>query len=220
MTREVIVLGSTGSIGVQALDVIAALPNELHLQALAAGRDIDTLEAQADRHGVVRVAVADQAAAAQLSARRPDLDVLVGPSGVAELAGSPADIVLNGIAGAAGLASTLAALERKTPVALANKESLIVGGPLVTVAADAAGGRDSHLLPVDSEHSALAQCLRGGQRDELERLVLTASGGPFRGWSASRLASVSPADALISVTCDPNCASCADSFRSSSSEGD
>jgi 1-deoxy-D-xylulose-5-phosphate reductoisomerase len=126
--------------------------------------------------------------------------VLDGPEGVATLATVDADLVLNGITGAVGLEPTLAALRAGTPVALANKESLIIGGEVVVAAAEAAGGRESHLIPVDSEHSALAQCLRGGRRDEVARLVLTASGGPFRGWSRDELASVTAQEALAHPT--------------------
>jgi 1-deoxy-D-xylulose-5-phosphate reductoisomerase len=122
--------------------------------------------------------------------------VLDGPEGVRELAAEPADIVLNGIAGAAGLGSTLAALGAGTPVALANKESLVVGGDIVVAAAERVGSRATHLLPVDSEHSALAQCLRAGRAVEVDRLVLTASGGPFRGYDRAALATVTPAQAL------------------------
>ncbi len=121
---------------------------------------------------------------------------------MAELAGRDADIVLNGIDGAAGLVATMTALEAGTPVALANKESLIIGGDLVVAAAEAAGGRATHLLPVDSEHSALAQCLRSGRRDEVARLVITASGGPFRGRTRDQLADVTAAEALDHPTWD------------------
>ncbi|MEX2420410.1 MAG: 1-deoxy-D-xylulose-5-phosphate reductoisomerase, partial [Actinomycetota bacterium] len=119
-----------------------------------------------------------------------------GEQAAAVLAQLPADLVVNAMTGAIGLQPTLAALGASTPVALANKESLIVGGDLVIAAAEAAGGRESHLIPIDSEHSALAQCLRGGRRGEVGRLVLTASGGPFRGWERARLRDVTPKDAL------------------------
>ncbi len=194
--RRVVVLGSTGSIGAQALQVIAAHPNRFEVVGLAAGRDIATLRQQAVDHDVACVAVGDTDAAAQLRAEGGSLQVLAGAAGVAELAAMDAEVVLNGITGAIGLAPTLAALGRGTPVALANKESLIVGGDLVVAAAEAAGSRETHLVPVDSEHSALAQCLRGGRRDEVARLVLTASGGPFRGATRDELARVGPADAL------------------------
>jgi 1-deoxy-D-xylulose-5-phosphate reductoisomerase len=202
MTRRVVLLGSTGSIGTQALEVVRAHPGRFELVALAAGRDGDGLAVQADEFGVRDVALGDPDAARRLAADRPDLAVRAGTAGVAELATADADLVVNGMTGAVGLEPTLAALRAGTPVALANKESLIVGGDLVVAAAEAAGGRESHLLPVDSEHSALAQCLRGGRRAEVDRLVLTASGGPFRGRSADELRQVTVQDALAHPTWD------------------
>ncbi|MFA9431277.1 1-deoxy-D-xylulose-5-phosphate reductoisomerase [Egicoccus sp. AB-alg2] len=198
--RRVVLLGSTGSIGTQALEVVRAHPDRFEVVGLAAGRDAATVADQAREFGVRTVAIGDPAAGHQLAAEHTHLDVLDGPDGVTELARLDADLVLNGITGAVGLAPTLAALETGTPVALANKESLIVGGDLVVAAAEAAGGRETHLVPVDSEHSALAQCLRGGRRSEVGRLVLTASGGPFRGRSAAELADVSVEDALAHPT--------------------
>jgi 1-deoxy-D-xylulose-5-phosphate reductoisomerase len=121
--------------------------------------------------------------------------VLSGPDAVSELAAWPCDVVLNGVTGAAGLAATLAALDAGRVLALANKESLIIGGPLVTSRA-----KPGQIVPVDSEHSTIAQCLRGGAPDEVRRLVLTASGGPFRGWSRDRLATVTPEQALAHPT--------------------
>ncbi len=194
--RRVVVLGSTGSIGRQAVEVVRASPDRFEVVGLAAGLDVDTVAHQAEELRVDRVAMADPGAAAELRQRHPDLAVLDGNAGVRELASTDADVVLNGITGAVGLGSTLAALEQGTPVALANKESLIVGGPLVVAAAERAGGRESHLIATDSEHSALAQALRGGRRDELARLVLTASGGPFRGRRREDLAEVDAAAAL------------------------
>jgi 1-deoxy-D-xylulose-5-phosphate reductoisomerase len=202
MTRRVVLLGSTGSIGTQALEVVRAHPDRFEVVGLAAGRDGDRLAAQADEFGVHDVALGDPEAARRLAADRPDLAVREGTAGVAELAAADADLVVNGVTGAVGLEPTLAALHAGTPVALANKESLIVGGDLVVAAAEAAGGRESHLLPVDSEHSALAQCLRGGRREEVGRLVLTASGGPFRGRSAEELRRVTVDDALAHPTWD------------------
>jgi 1-deoxy-D-xylulose-5-phosphate reductoisomerase len=196
----VIVLGATGSIGTQAIEVVTAHPDRFELVGLAAGRDVDALGAQAAALGVRRVAVADRAAAARLRAHAPHLEVLDGPGAATILASGDAEVVLNGITGAVGLAPTLAALRAGTPVALANKESLIVGGGLVVAAAERAGGRASHLLPVDSEHSALAQCLRAGRDVEVARLVLTASGGPFRGHTREQLGDVTAADALAHPT--------------------
>jgi 1-deoxy-D-xylulose-5-phosphate reductoisomerase len=194
--RRVALLGSTGSIGTQALDVVRAHAERFEVVAVATGRDGPVLRGQIDAFGVRVVGVADPAGAAALRADRPDLEVIDGPRAAAEVAGRSADLVVNGITGAVGLEPTLAALRAGTPVALANKESLIVGGDLVVTAAEAAGGRESHLIPVDSEHSALAQCLRGGSRAEVGRLVLTASGGPFRGRRRAELATVTPAQAL------------------------
>ena len=194
--RRVVLLGSTGSIGTQALDVVRAHPDRFPVVALACGSDDVTLVAQAREFGVQDLAVADPAAAGRVRDALPGACVRDGLAGVAELAALDADVVCNGITGARGLEPTLAALAAGTPVALANKESLVVGGPLVVAAAEAAGGREAMLVPVDSEHSALAQCLRGGRRDEVDRLVLTASGGPFRGRSRAELADVTAEQAL------------------------
>jgi 1-deoxy-D-xylulose-5-phosphate reductoisomerase len=202
VTRRVVLLGSTGSIGTQALEVVRAHPDRFEVVGLGAGSGAAALAAQAEEHGVRRLALADPDAARDLRASRPDAEVLDGAAGLVELAATDADLVINGITGAAGLEPTLAALAAGTPVALANKESLIVGGDLVVAAAEKAGGRESHLIPVDSEHSALAQCLRGGRRDEVARLVLTASGGPFRGFSRAQLAEVDAAQALDHPTWD------------------
>jgi 1-deoxy-D-xylulose-5-phosphate reductoisomerase len=195
--RSVLVLGSTGSIGTQALDVIAARPDRFAVAGLAAGGgDVALLAAQAREHRVRRVAVADPAAARELRDLLPGADVLAGPDAATELtATTPADTVLNGITGSRGLGPTLAALASGATLALANKESLVAGGPLVTAAA-----KPGQIVPVDSEHSALAQCLRGGREDEVARLVLTASGGPFRGRSRAELADVTPAQALAHPT--------------------
>ncbi len=170
--RDVIILGSTGSIGRQALDVIERNPERFRVVGLSAGGgQPDLLADQARRHGVA--------------------DVALGEAESAELAGRSCDVVLNGLAGAAGLLPTLRALEAGSALALANKESLIIGGPLVRERA-----RPGQIRPVDSEHSALAQCLMAGTHDEVSRLILTASGGPFRGWSRERLATVTPEQAL------------------------
>ena len=194
--RRVVLLGSTGSIGTQALDVVRAHPDRFTVVGLAAGTDHTTVAAQAAEFGVTDLALADADAAAALRGALPGAGVRDGANGIAELAALDADLVLNGITGAAGLPSTLAALDAGTVVALANKESLIVGGDLVVAAAERAGGRETMLVPVDSEHSALAQCLRGGRAQEVARLVLTASGGPFRGRNRDDLRGVTPADAL------------------------
>jgi 1-deoxy-D-xylulose-5-phosphate reductoisomerase len=176
--RRVIVLGSTGSIGRQALEVIGANPDRFQLVGLAAGSDRANLQAQGVATGVTRLALgADEA--------------------VQLVRDTPADVVLNGITGSVGLGPTLAALEVGATLALANKESLIVGGALVKAAA-----APGQIVPVDSEHSALAQALRAGTPHEVRRLVLTASGGPFRGRSRADLAAVTPAQALAHPTWD------------------
>ncbi|MGY1733975.1 1-deoxy-D-xylulose-5-phosphate reductoisomerase [Geodermatophilus sp. SYSU D01045] len=208
--REVTVLGSTGSIGRQAIAVAEQNPGRLRITALAAGGgDVARLAEQALTLGVRTVAVARAtaaqdlqlafyAAASQRGWARGEYalpEILAGPRAAEELAARPADVVLNGITGSIGLGPTLAALRAGNVVALANKESLVAGGDLVTAAA-----APGQLVPVDSEHSALAQCLRGGARGEVARLVLTASGGPFRGRSAADLADVTVEQALAHPT--------------------
>lgn len=174
--RRVIILGSTGSIGTQALEVIAANPDRFEVVGLAAGANVELLEKQKSAFGVTN-AVLGAAAATKL------------------VENTDADVVINGITGSIGLAPTLATLKTGKILALANKESLIVGGRLVTEAA-----RPGQIVPVDSEHSALAQCLLGGTKQEVRKLILTASGGPFRGWSKSQLESVTPEQALAHPT--------------------
>jgi 1-deoxy-D-xylulose-5-phosphate reductoisomerase len=192
--KKVLILGSTGSIGTQALDVVGR-SDDLQVVGLAAGSGWETVLAQAREHGVPAVALAD-AAAAERARGEWSGRVLAGEEGVRELiAGLGADLVLNGIVGAAGLASTVVALSEGIDVALANKESLVVGGELVMALAEGTGTR---LLPVDSEHSALHQLIGAEAPGTVERLVLTASGGPFRG--RDDLAGVSVADALAHPT--------------------
>ncbi|KSW30212.1 1-deoxy-D-xylulose-5-phosphate reductoisomerase [Cellulomonas sp. B6] len=197
MTRSVVVLGSTGSIGTQALDIVAANPDRFVVTGLSAGgAHVDLLVEQARAHAVPVVAVADPSAAAAVRDALPGTRVLTGPDAAAELAGSGADVVLNGITGSVGLLPTLAALRAGSTLALANKESLVVGGPLV----HAVAVRPDQVVPVDSEHSAIAQALRSGAPREVRRLVLTASGGPFRGWTAEQVAAATPAQALAHPT--------------------
>ena len=205
--RDVVILGSTGSIGTQALDVIRRNPDRFRVAGLAAGGGNPALLAQqAIEFGVGRVAVARPsaqadvrsalAAAASATARPlPVPEVIAGPDAMAAAAAWPCDVVLNGVAGAIGLTATIAALDAGRTLALANKESLITGGSLVT--GRAAPGQ---IVPVDSEHSTIAQCLRGGAPGEVRQLVLTASGGPFRGWNRDRLAAVTPEQALAHPT--------------------
>ncbi len=201
--RDVILLGSTGSIGTQALDVIVRNPDRFRVVGLAAGGgNVGLLAEQAAAFAVPVVAIADDAALPALEAAlavaapvgaRPE--ILSGPGAATELAGRACDVVLNGMTGAVGLEPTLAALHAGHHLALANKESLIIGGPLVTAAA-----APGQIVPVDSEHSALAQCLVGGRADEVRRLVLTASGGPFRGRTRAELADVTPEQAMAHPT--------------------
>jgi 1-deoxy-D-xylulose-5-phosphate reductoisomerase len=211
--RDVVVLGSTGSIGTQALDVIARNPDRFRLVGVGAAastpESVQLLAEQALRFEVDVVAVARAQAAKDLqdalytSATAAGWQtggtslpkVLVGSQSATELAGWPADVVVNALPGSAGLAPTLAALDAGRTLALANKESLIIGGPLVR-----ARSRAGQVVPVDSEHSALAQCLRGGRAYEVRRLVLTASGGPFRGRTRAELAEVTAAQALAHPT--------------------
>jgi 1-deoxy-D-xylulose-5-phosphate reductoisomerase len=192
--KRLVVLGSTGSIGVQALEIVAA-SDDLQIVGLAAGQNWQLAIEQARQHGVPVVAL-DDAEAAQRAKESWNGRVVVGDDGVSELVGtSGADLVLNGIVGAAGLAPTVVALSEGIDVALANKESLVIGGELTTALAEATGAR---LLPVDSEHSALFQLIGAEQPGTVERLVLTASGGPFRG--RSDLSGVSVEDALAHPT--------------------
>ncbi len=205
--RNVILLGSTGSIGTQAADIIRRNPDRFRLTGIAAGGGHpELLASQAIELGAEVVAVASAAAVPDVraalaaagsadGARRKLPEVIAGPDAVADLAARPCDVVLNAVTGAVGLAATLAALQAGRVLALANKESLIMGGPLV--AGIAAPGQ---IVPVDSEHSAIAQCLRGGRAAEVSRLIVTASGGPFLHRSKAELADVTPAQALAHPT--------------------
>jgi 1-deoxy-D-xylulose-5-phosphate reductoisomerase len=208
--RDLVLLGSTGSIGTQAIDVVRRNPDRFRVVGLGAGGgNVDLLAQQALEFGAEVVAVTKASAASDLQlalyaeAQRRGFSagrfavprILAGPDAQTELAAWPCDVVLNGITGSVGLAPTLAALDAGRILALANKESLIVGGSLVT--SRAAPGQ---IVPVDSEHSALLQCLQSGRAREVHRLVLTASGGPFRGRSRAELAGITPADALAHPT--------------------
>ncbi len=204
--RAVVVLGSTGSIGTQAFDVVRAAPERFRICAISAGgTNVAPLAAQAIEMAVEAVGVANEEVAPQLSAfiaegwthDAPLPKVIAGRTATDELATYPADLVLNAVAGAQGLRATVAALRAGRAVGLANKESLIAGGGLVTGLA-----APGQLVPVDSEHSALAQCLLGGSPDEVRRLLLTASGGPFRGRTRDQLTDVTPAQALRHPTWD------------------
>jgi 1-deoxy-D-xylulose-5-phosphate reductoisomerase len=205
--RDIVLLGSTGSVGTQAADIVRRNPDRFRVTAIAAGGgDPGLLARQAIELGVEAVAVANPAALPQLraalartgsadGARRKLPELTAGADAVAELASRPCDVVLNAVTGAVGLAATLSAIEAGRVLALANKESLIMGGALV--AGRAAPGQ---IVPVDSEHSAIAQCLRGGRAAEVSKLIVTASGGPFLHRSRAELADVTPKQALAHPT--------------------
>ena len=200
--RSIVILGSTGSIGTQALEVVSASPARFQVSAISAGGgNLDLLARQAvalgveavgvarGEHDIVAAAIHQVAGEAGRQGFAPH--IRVGPQASTDLAASGADVVLNAITGSIGLRPTLAALQAGSTLALANKESLIVGGSLVKAAAG-----PGQIVPVDSEHSALAQCLRAGRAEEVRRLIVTASGGPFRGRSRAELETVTPEQAL------------------------
>jgi len=202
--RRVVVLGSTGSIGTQAVDVVRAAPDRFRVAAVCAGGANPALLAEqaaalcVEAVGIGRAERVDELREgldARWPAGVPRPHIVAGPRAPIELAGYDADVILNGVAGARGLRATLAAIEAGRTVALANKESLIAGGPLVLERA-----APGQIVPVDSEHSALAQCLRSGAAAEVRRLVLTASGGPFRGRTRDEMADVTPQQALAHPT--------------------
>ena len=186
--RRVTILGSTGSIGRQALDVVRAYPDRFELVGLAAGRDAETLAAQVSEFEP-RYAALESGDPAPPG--DPGAAVISGPGSARKLAEVPADVVLNGIVGFAGLDATVGALEAGNAVALANKESLIAGGEWVMDLA-----RDNPIIPVDSEHSAIFQCLEGHSAKEIDGILLTASGGPFFEWEEERIREAGPEDAL------------------------
>jgi len=195
---RVSLVGSTGSIGTQAVEVLSTEPERFEVTGLAAGSAVEALAAQARRLRPEVVAIGDPTLARALSAAvPPGTEVLVGPEGLAEVA-RRGDVVVNAVVGFAGLPVTLAALEAGRRLALANKESLIAGAPVVARARRTPG---AEIVPVDSEHCALHQCLRAGNgTDEVARLVLTASGGPFRGRTRAELAGVCVDEALAHPT--------------------
>src|SRR5215212_2413940 len=199
--KRLLILGSTGSIGTQALDVVSRAPAAFELVGLSAGTAHEALVAQAREHGVRRVALSDDDAAARAAELWTEGEVLGGAEGLVRLvAESEADLVLNAIVGSAGLGPTIVALTEGIDVALANKESLVVGGELVTALAEATGAQ---IIPVDSEHSALYQLVNAEQKPgTVDKLVLTASGGPFRGKTRDDLKNVSREQALKHPTWD------------------
>lgn len=206
--RRIVLLGSTGSIGTQAIDVVDGAPHLFEVVALSAGGgNLELLARQAVHTGAAAVGIASgdpthlkhliTEAARQAGRQGYRPEIISGPEAATRIAEIPADVVLNGITGSIGLAPTLAALGSGATLALANKESLIVGGELVKAAA-----REGQIVPVDSEHSAIAQCLRSGSANEVDKLILTASGGPFRGRTREQLHNVSPREALAHPTWD------------------
>ncbi|MFZ0529482.1 MAG: 1-deoxy-D-xylulose-5-phosphate reductoisomerase [Propionicimonas sp.] len=196
--RQVVILGSTGSIGTQAVDVISSRRDRFAVVGLAAGgSSLELLIEQARSLHPAVVAVSSPEAGERLAEAMPGQEVWAGPQAATRLAAIEADVVLNGITGAAGLEPTLATLAAGTTLALANKESLVIGGRLVTEAA-----APGQIVAVDSEHSAFAQALRAGRAEEVRKLILTASGGPFRGRARDELRRVTPAQAMAHPTWD------------------
>jgi 1-deoxy-D-xylulose-5-phosphate reductoisomerase len=193
--KRLAVLGSTGSIGEQTLAVVDAFPERFRVTALAAGRNVEKLAGQVRRFDPELVAVADADGARELRARLPGVavEIAVGPAGLEQVARAPGEMVVSGLVGAVGLAPTLAAIAAGRDVALANKEVLVMAGSLVM---REVRRRGVTLLPVDSEHSAIFQALAGQRREDVARLLLTASGGPFRTWEAARIARATPEEAL------------------------
>jgi 1-deoxy-D-xylulose-5-phosphate reductoisomerase len=197
--RRIVIAGSTGSIGTQALDVISR-SESLEVVGLAAGSSVDPLLEQAVAHGVDRIALADPDAAARAAERWTEGQVLAGAEGLIELiVETECDLVLNSLVGSAGLGPTVAALGEGIDLALANKESLVVGGELVMALAEATGAR---IIPVDSEHTALHQLIAGLPPGGVDRMTITASGGPFRGRTRAELAEVTAEQALAHPTWD------------------
>jgi 1-deoxy-D-xylulose-5-phosphate reductoisomerase len=193
--RNVVLLGATGSIGENALRILRAHPDKLRLVGASAHRSGDALLAVAEEFGLKRICLSDDAARTEAANNLPDgMELLAGEEGLDELASSEqADVVLVAVVGTAGLSPTLAALRSGKDVALANKEALVAGGKFVVEAAQAGGAK---ILPTDSEHNAVFQCLGGGSAEQVEKIILTASGGPFLDWSTERMAAVTPEEAL------------------------
>ena len=185
--RRIAVLGSTGSIGTQGLEVVQSHIDKFEIVGLSAGKNVELLAQQVNQFHPKKVSVIDEDSATKLKylIDSPKTQIIVGKDSSAEIASLECDVVLNAITGAAGLAATISALKAGSKLALANKESLVIGGKLVL---DLAG--ENQIIPVDSEHSALAQCLRGENKDQVKKLILTASGGPFRGKTKSELEKV------------------------------
>ncbi|MGE4550266.1 MAG: 1-deoxy-D-xylulose-5-phosphate reductoisomerase, partial [Opitutales bacterium] len=193
--RNVVLLGATGSIGENALRILRAHPDKLRLVGASAHRNADALLAVAKEFGLKRICLTDDATRTEAANNLPDgMELLGGEEGLDELSAmEQADVVLVAVVGTAGLSPTLAALRSGKDVALANKEALVAGGKFVVEAAQAGGAR---ILPTDSEHNAVFQCLGGGSAEQVDKIILTASGGPFLDWSTERMATVTPEEAL------------------------
>ena len=192
--KRLAILGSTGSIGEQTLDVVAEHPGRFEVVSLAAGRRVERLVEQAKQWKPRRVSVADPAAREAVRDALPrDVEVSVGEAGLLDVATEPADLVVAGLVGAVGLAPVLAAIRAGVSIGLANKEVMVMAGALVRREAAARG---VEILPIDSEHSAIFQCLAGSRPQEIDRLILTCSGGPFRTWDAERIANATVEEAL------------------------
>lgn len=193
MMRKISILGSTGSIGTQALDVIRQNPDKFSVMALACGRNIDLLSAQIDEFRPKIAVIERPEDAGILAERYPEVEVFYGEEGLITAATADCDMVLNSLMGMRGLVPTYAAIQAGKDIALANKETLVAGGELVM---EAVAQKGVKMLPVDSEHSAIFQCLQGNEGKEIKKILLTASGGPFRGYSLKQLEEVTLAQAL------------------------
>ena len=192
--KRLAILGSTGSIGEQTLDVVARHPDRFDVVSIAAGRRVERVIEQARQFGPRVVSVADESAVSALrEALGPDVEVVSGAAGLDRVATEPSDLVVAGLVGAVGLQPVLAAIRAGVAIGLANKEVMVMAGAMVRREAAA---REVPIIPIDSEHSAIFQCLVGSRPDEIERLILTCSGGPFRTWSPDRIEAASVEEAL------------------------
>lgn len=192
--KRLAILGSTGSIGEQTLDVVAANPDRFEVVSLAAGQRVERLVEQTRQFRPKRISIADAASVAALrEAVGPDVEVSAGETGLVDVATQPADLVVAGLVGAVGLGPVLAAIRAGCPIGLANKEVMVMAGALVRREAAA---HDVAIIPIDSEHSAIFQCLIGSRPEDVERLILTCSGGPFRSWDRARIEAATVEEAL------------------------
>ena len=191
--RKISILGSTGSIGTQALDVVRQNPGKFHITALACGKNLELLSKQIEEFHPQIAVIESPADAMILAERYPEVEVFHGEEGLVTAATCDCDMVLNSLMGMRGLVPTYAAIQAGKDIALANKETLVAGGELVM---ESVKQHNVKMLPVDSEHSAIFQCLQGNEGKEIKKILLTASGGPFRGWSLEQLETVTLAQAL------------------------